>query len=71
MSSYIITEEQLKKFVDELQRYYGDHRVHTSCVHLSDKWDKTPKDFDEEIQFWVDGEKFISLPLKLADDKND
>lgn len=66
---YIISEEQLKKFVTDLERRYGDNRVHTSSIHLSNKWDKPPEGFDEEIQFWECGDIVLSFPLKLVGDK--
>jgi len=67
-NKYVITQSQLDDFVEALERRYGDHTVHTSCIILADKIDPldfVPDGFDGEIQFWVDGIKKISLPLKL------
>lgn len=69
IKKYVITETQLKEFVDNLERYYGDHRVHTSCIHLSDRFDPPKEGFDEQIQFWVDGEIEIELSLKELKEK--
>lgn len=68
MKQYVANEDQLKKFVVELNELVGDS-FNVSNVQLSDKFNPPTKGFDKELQIQTDGVIVVRFPFKLLGDQ--